>query len=55
MSDQLPVLKVKPWAPSQGEFVHINEADFDPDVHELFDTPTDAQPATEPKRKKGRA
>lgn len=29
-------LKVKPWGEGQGDFVVINEADFDPDLHELL-------------------
>ncbi|MNO57698.1 HeH/LEM domain protein [compost metagenome] len=29
-------LKVKPWGDGQGDFVVINEADFDPDLHELL-------------------
>lgn len=29
-------LKVKPWGEDQGDFVVINEADFDPDLHELL-------------------
>lgn len=29
-------LKVKPWGDGQGDFVVINEADFDPELHELL-------------------
>lgn len=29
-------LKVKPWGEGQGDFVVINEVDFDPDLHELL-------------------
>lgn len=30
-------VKVKPWGTGQGEFVEINEKDFDPAVHVLVD------------------
>lgn len=30
-------IKVKPWGEGQGDFVLINEEDFDADKHELFD------------------
>jgi len=30
-------IKVKPWGKQQGEFVLINESDFDPSVHVKFD------------------
>ena len=35
----LKTIKVKPWGDGQGDFVVINESDFDPDRHELFDAP----------------
>lgn len=35
----LKTIKVKPWGEGQGDFVVINESDFDPDRHELFDAP----------------
>jgi hypothetical protein len=37
MSNEVPTIRVKPSSPEQGEFVIINEADFDPDLHERFD------------------
>ncbi|MBZ9600745.1 hypothetical protein [Phyllobacterium chamaecytisi] len=37
-------IRVKPWSDDQGDFVIINEADFDPKFHELLD----AAPATKP-------
>lgn len=30
-------IQVKPWSDDQGDFVIINEVDFDPDFHELLD------------------
>jgi hypothetical protein len=55
----VPTVRVKPWAESQGEFVIINEADFDPAVHTLFDesqvpaVADEAQPEPVQKRKRG--
>ncbi len=34
MSDK--TVQVKPWGEGQGDFVLINESDFDENVHELF-------------------
>lgn len=34
---QPKTMRVKPWGEDQGEFVVINEADFDPAVHTAFD------------------
>jgi hypothetical protein len=34
-----PTVKVKPWAPGQGEYVEINAADFDPAKFELYEQP----------------
>lgn len=37
---ELPVIRIKSTHPaSQGPFVEINKADFDPTKHELFDAP----------------
>ena len=33
----VPTIKVKPWGQGQGDFVVINEADFDPALHERLD------------------
>ncbi len=33
----MKTLKIKPSHESQGDFVEINEEDFDPKVHELLD------------------
>lgn len=41
MSDTLPTIKVLPWSDDQGDFVLINEQDFDPDVHERYVDPLD--------------
>lgn len=32
----MKLIKVKPWGEGQGDFVHINEEDFNPDFHELL-------------------
>lgn len=36
--ETLPVMKIVASHPSQGEFVEINVADFDPEKHVAFDT-----------------
>ena len=40
--DICTTVKVKPWGDDQGDHVLINEVDFDPAVHELFDAPAAA-------------
>lgn len=40
----VPTLRVKSSHPSQGDHVIINESDFDPAVHELFDAPPPPPP-----------
>ncbi len=37
MSDTIPTIKVKPWAEGQGDYVLINESDFNADEYELFE------------------
>lgn len=37
MSDEVKTVRIKPSHESQGDFVVINESDFDESVHELFD------------------
>jgi hypothetical protein len=44
----LGILKVKPWGKDQGDFVIIDEENFDSDFHELFEKP-------EPKQRKKKA
>lgn len=44
----LKTIKVKPWGEGQGDFVVINESDFDPDRHELFDAPEGDDKAAAP-------
>lgn len=34
MSEVCNIVRVKPWGKGQGDFVEINESDFDPAVHE---------------------
>lgn len=64
-SDICGTIKVKPWGKDQGEFVEINAADFDPNIHKLADgesAPVAEQAADEPepskkpapKRRKGK-
>lgn len=36
----MKTIKIKPSSPDQGEFVVINESDFDPKVHELAEGET---------------
>lgn len=36
MPTSCPTVKVKPWAESQGDFVEINEEDFDAEIHTLY-------------------
>jgi hypothetical protein len=31
------VIKVKPWGKDQGDYVLIDESDFDKSIHELYD------------------
>ncbi|MBO9602550.1 MAG: hypothetical protein J7496_08590 [Novosphingobium sp.] len=33
MSDTVPTIRVKPWGEGQGDFVEINETDFDEKLH----------------------
>ncbi|RZG63955.1 hypothetical protein EXE25_17985 [Acinetobacter bouvetii] len=33
----MKTVKIKPSSPDQGEFVIINESDFDPEIHKLAD------------------
>lgn len=33
----VPTIKVKPWSKDQGDFVEINECDFDPAIHQRFE------------------
>lgn len=48
-----PTVKVKSTAPEeQGPYVIINEADFNPDVHELYDEATEAAKPTKAKKEK---
>lgn len=44
---RVPVIKVMPWSKSQGDFVLINESDFDPKIHKKYEpkAPTTPPPA----------
>ncbi|MFC0666244.1 hypothetical protein ACFSKY_00115 [Azotobacter chroococcum] len=39
-------VKVKPWGKDQGEFVLINEDDFDPKAHELLEPVSKDRPSS---------
>jgi hypothetical protein len=41
MSDSPTTIAVKPWGEGQGDFVLINEADFDPAIHTRWVDPLD--------------
>ena len=43
----MSVMKVKPWGKDQGDFVLIDEDDFNPEMHEPFGD----EPQDEPKRR----
>jgi hypothetical protein len=45
----MPVIKVKPWSEDQGEFVLIEEEDFNEEVHVLHEPE-----AEQPKRQRRR-
>jgi hypothetical protein len=45
MAEQTNTIKIKPSSPDQGDFVLINEADFDASVHQVFDA-APAEPVT---------
>lgn len=47
--DHCETIKVKPWGEGQGEFVEINATDFDPAIHQLYET-TAETPAPKPTR-----
>lgn len=52
---EVPTVRIKPSHPSQGEFVVINEEDFDPAKHERYAAPAVDVPVTDvPAGKRGR-
>lgn len=32
----MPIIQVQPWGKDQGDFVEINDFDFDPEIHKLL-------------------
>lgn len=48
--DTVPTVKVKPWGKDQGDYVEINQSDFDPKKFELYEPKLEPQP--KPKGKK---
>ena len=53
MADTVPTVKILPSHESQGDFVEINEADYDPKVHTLLDA--DDAPAKKGKKSEAEA
>lgn len=47
----MPVIKVKPWSEDQGEFVLIEEEDFNEEVHVLHE-PEVTQPQPQRQRRR---
>lgn len=45
----LSTIKVKTWGKDQGDFVLINEKDFDPSFHVLYDENENVDEAERPK------
>jgi hypothetical protein len=50
MSHPIPTVKVIPWGEDQGDYVLINDFDFDPYLFVLFEEPAaaDETPVEEP-------
>lgn len=44
-------IKVKPWGAGQGEFVEINESDFDPTVHTLYEPEAETKPKKQERKR----
>lgn len=38
----MPVIQVQPWGEGQGDFVLIEESDFNPEFHKLLDDSSDS-------------
>lgn len=49
---KMPTVKVMPSSPSQGDYVVIEESDFEGEIHELYVEPNEAAPEKENKNKK---
>lgn len=39
----MPVIQVQPWGEGQGDFVLIEESDFNPEFHKLLDEAGDGE------------
>lgn len=46
MADTCPTVKVQPWGKNQGDFVEINEEDFDEKIHKKLSDTDVAKAAT---------
>ena len=42
---QMKTVKVKPWSKDQGDYVLINELDFDPKIHAIYEEVEQKEPA----------
>ena len=42
---QMKTVKVKPWSKDHGDYVLINELDFDPKIHTLYEEVEQKEPA----------
>lgn len=55
MSQTIATVRVMPAHPSQGEWVIMNACDFDPAIHQLYESATQSEaaplPAEMPKRR----
>ena len=47
---QMKTVKVKPWSKDQGDYVLINELDFDPKIHALYEEVEQKEPTKRPTR-----
>lgn len=51
----MATIKIKPSHPSQGDFVIIEEADFDPTKHQKYDEQKPTVPAEAPRRRSAKS
>ena len=47
---QMKTVKVKPWSKDHGDYVLINELDFDPKIHALYGEVEQKEPTKRPTR-----
>lgn len=51
----MSVIKVKPWGKGQGEYVIIEEADFNESAHSLYSPEPEPAPEKQGKKAKGKS